>query len=449
MARALDRIKLEEEAVSYMISRNVKAIVPDFSEVRIEKATRLRVHLVFWTEGLVQDHPDGTGTDPQTLGKLGQLASRCAWQLQEKNRLGEGKLVENHFSYTHHRAPLPKEAIHIVGKANATSMGTHQLSFSIHTYINRRRVPIGSGHSSLAIVPLDPQSVPPHHPADDTSESSSEGSDDEFSDSTLDSFESSPPSSPTVQQPSQQPGAGDVVTPITEGSTSLHVVPPSDPSIVLESDNRSIVPLDSSPSVVAPPLPSIVPRRSILCGSLSDEERSRKRKRSVSWGREHDANVAFMLVNVTSTRPDKDGTLVDMLREISVEPKDVRFENLPIKKANSNVFYFTVATDTEKSKLENVIQKRKWSELFAIDALCWDTSPPFFWRSYPIESIVEACFLASGQPPLADDFAEQLNDKTCLGGIVKNKELVGKVIGGLAKKGSRIFHQQLKPSAIF
>ncbi|EGT37373.1 hypothetical protein CAEBREN_04350 [Caenorhabditis brenneri] len=432
-----------------MLSRNVKAIVPDFSEVRIEKATRLRVHLVFWTEGLVQNHPDGTGTDPQTLGKLGHLSSRCAWQLQEKHRLGEGKLVENHFSYTHHRAPLPKEAIHIVGKANATSMGTHQLSFSIHTYINRRRVPIGSGHSSLSIVPSDPQSAPPHHPADDTSESSSEGSDDEFSDSTLDSFESSPPSSPPVHQPSEEQGAGVATTPTNEDFTSPHIVPPSDPSIVSVSTSRSIAPLDSSPSVVAPPLPSIVPRRSILCESLSEEERSRKRKRSVSWGREHDANVAFMLVNVTSTRPNKDDTLENLLKEIGVEPKDVRFENLPIKKAHSKVFYFTVATDIEKSKLENEFKKRQWRGLFAIESICSDSSTPFFWSSHSIQSIVETCFLAAGKPAFADDLAEQLNNKKFLGEIVKNEELVKKVLSGLNVKGARMFRQQIKPSATF
>ncbi|EGT54756.1 hypothetical protein CAEBREN_23007 [Caenorhabditis brenneri] len=445
MARALDRFQLAEEAVAFMLSRNVKAIVPDFSEVRVEKTTRLRVHLVFWTEDLVQDHPDGTGTDPQTLGKLGQLASRCAWQLQEKDRLGEGKLVENHFSYTHHRAPLPKEAIHIVGKANATSMGTHQLSFSIHTYINRRRVPIGSGHSSLAIVPSDPQSAPPHHPADDTSESSSEGSDDEYSDSPLDSFESTPPSSP--QPPSQRSGAEEATTPVTVDSTSSLVAPPSNPPLVLESVSRSIVSMDSSPSVVAPPLLSAVPRRSILRQCLSDEERSRKRRRSVSWGRVHDENMKFMLINVVAARPQDSRTLQEKLTAIGVAPKDIKFVGLPIKRLHSHVFYFSVSTDMEKSKMENEIEKRKWGKLFDVNTLCSETSPPFFWRAYSIESILKACLLAAGEPSFGDDFAEQLDNKELLREMAKKQYLMRKVVAALNAKGARMLDQHIKSSA--
>ncbi|EGT58358.1 hypothetical protein CAEBREN_20538 [Caenorhabditis brenneri] len=136
-----------------------------------------------------------------------------------------------------------------------------------------------------------------------------------------------------------------------------------------------------------------------------------------------------------------------------VVPQAVRFEPLPYTKGGRYVYFFKVDTSTGCSHMENLIESKKWHELFHIESINSDDQQPFMWHALPMDSIFEATFLSqrvalrSDQRGVEDDLNHQLANKEFLGRALNDVSLTEEVIGALNQRGRSIFKKQIKPQA--
>ncbi|CAL2042683.1 unnamed protein product [Caenorhabditis brenneri] len=138
-----------------------------------------------------------------------------------------------------------------------------------------------------------------------------------------------------------------------------------------------------------------------------------------------------------------------------VVPQEIRFEPLPITKGGRYVYFFKVNTSTGCSLVENMIESRKWHELFNIESINSDDQQPFMWHALPMNSIIEATFLSQrfklrqhNDPDLKTDLNEQLMDKHHLGHVLSDVSMTDQVTAGLNRIGKAIFQKRIKPLAL-
>lgn len=357
----VDSCNMETLAEEFLIRNNIKDLVSGFSHIDIDVSDRQFLRWAVRTERFVPDSVEGEVTFQATLEKLGHLSSLCAWNMQEHWRRGVGKQVQNHRNYVHIRDPLPGEMVHMMARANTTSIGTHYLSFTVETFINCKPVLIAQGHSSLAIIPPPPMPQSQHPPPADSRQASSASSTRRLgsSHSTQSPLPSSDHQQPSgAAQQSETPGAQ---------STSSGAPPSTLPPILEPCES----PMEME---AAAPTPPMIERRpsSIL-----------RKRRHVSYGMSDDQQTDYMLVNVETVRPDQNEMLMSMMRRIGVEPTKISHQPMPISTPHRFVFYFSVTTENERSKMENVIELRYWQRLFKVDELIKENAAAFFSQHSP------------------------------------------------------------------
>ncbi|EGT42089.1 hypothetical protein CAEBREN_05744 [Caenorhabditis brenneri] len=410
----LEGWRLEEEAAAFLEENGVKQFIPAFSlNHNVVKGRRQRVQIVAVDASeLVQDRVEGPGTKQESLAGLGHLLSKCSWMLQERWRVGEGSLMQNHFSYTHQRDPLPEKPIHVIGKSTTVPMGTHHLSFSIHHYIDGRRVPIGSGHSSLVIgppEPITPALEQQHLQGDGSSDSSWLSSDANISSSSESGLSTPPPSPPPP----------------------MNRMPHNIGNPIIDQSSNGAAPTES------PPL--LNRRAASEVHEEYGEEPPIKKIRVESLEEEGSIIKEYMIVNFKSRQPTDQNEFKELMRKHGVDPQDITFETLPIRTRDRYVYRFRVTSQIEKNQVERMIERSWWRGLFEVSEMC-ESEMPFVFDSMSMEQIIESMFLTKTDPEMGDDLGSLLTDKKNIGKVIQDNEKKRSVIEQLTKKGNSQRH---------
>ncbi|CAL2035455.1 unnamed protein product [Caenorhabditis brenneri] len=372
---------MEEKAVQFFQLHRIEELYAGFDPFNtVYEASRQRVCLSIWLEKMEDDDVEGSGVKVETWGRIGQLASRCAWELQEDWRVGAGKLVQNHFCYTHQQSPPRKGLLHVIGEALTTPTGVHHLSFVLHMFDHRqRRVPIGSGTSTLTVVPSESPAAPCLRPVGSPPSSDSSGSSAVTRYSTPDRSVAVAP--PTIRSPTSSESSSSTRPSSTPGKRQRLAdasPPPSTPSKRQQTPSRFSTPSETG---YTPRREHLAPRRvfsPLEHNSLKPVEKAE-----------------YMLVNVVTVRPSTDQSVQEMMKEYGIEPKNIRHETMPIRARYRHVFYFQVGSEEEKTKIDRRINGVKWEKEFDVEKMCEEESTPFLYHSLPLAEIVEACFLAT------------------------------------------------------
>ncbi|EGT47623.1 hypothetical protein CAEBREN_05595 [Caenorhabditis brenneri] len=415
MSALMDENQLKQRAADFLLANNVKAIVPKFSISDLTLAKKREVSFFTKLEDMVEDKMDGPGVSKYSLATLGHLGSKCSFTLQATwTGAPDERMDQKPISVTH---PQPGELIHVVGKCTLGQSGINQLSFEIMTFQDNMKVTYATGTSSLTAYCTEESAESPiilttatEAGLDNLTDPVSTSSANVISTS-LSSLKGS--SSPDTSLPQE------VVQP--DGTVPLEPTLPAQPEVI------GIVPILRRPSDGQGPAP--------------------KRRRHVSFSIDDDPKIDYMLCNVETSTPRDKKLLMDKMRELGVDPINVCFEALPISSTNRFVFFFTVLTNTEKSAVENLVEKKEWIEQFSIQNLCRPNSKPFFYTSLPMSRIVQTIFLSEAVQrkvasesnlPMHLDLSEQLIDGRYIANAIKNKELVESVMCHLNKRDSHL-----------
>ncbi|EGT55078.1 hypothetical protein CAEBREN_09442 [Caenorhabditis brenneri] len=386
---------MEEKAVQFFQLHKIEELYAGFDPVNtVYEASRQKVCLSIWLEKMEDDDVEESGVKVETWGRIGQLASRCAWELQEEWRVGAGKLVQNHFSYIHQQSPPRKGLLHVIGEALTTPTGVHHLSFVLHMFDHRqRRVPIGSGTSTLTVVPSESPAAPCLRPVGSPPSSDSSGSSAVTRYSTPDRSVAVAP--PTIRSPTSSESSSSTRLSSTPGKRQRLAdasPPPSTPSKRQQTPSRFSTPSETG----------YTPRREHLA------------PRRVFSPSEHNSlkpveKAEFMLVNINTVRPTTDKSLEKYLEEFG------RIDGM------------------------------KWEKEFDVEKLCEEESTPFLFHSLPLAEIVQAFFLATLKPEekLFDDLESLLNTKRHMAKV--KEDVVKRILKFVSNYGRKIYRHEVRP----
>ncbi|EGT32063.1 hypothetical protein CAEBREN_25434 [Caenorhabditis brenneri] len=312
------------------------------------------------------------------------------WKKDERR-----KVVQNNLAYIHLVDPSPGENVYILATSLSSQSGIDHLHFAIESDPTKKLV-YGTGSSSIAVF---------RERGASTREAAGEmvrrdaSSRDEASTSL-------PPSQPTSSAPPHQPPVSILRRPSSESSDGFST--------------------------------------------------SKRRRRHVSFAEvdsDKEKEAAFMLVNVPTKHPKIDKKLAKILGEVGLVPQEVRFESLPFTKGGRYVYFFKVDTSTGCSHVENMIENKKWHELFNIESINSEDQQPFMWHALPMNSIIEATFLSQRFKVLYEqhdglyhqkDLSELLIDNHDLGLVIKDDLMREQVIAGLNRRGQSIYQKWIK-----
>ncbi|CAL2047768.1 unnamed protein product [Caenorhabditis brenneri] len=436
----MDSMSLEERAADYLKSKGINSLFPTFRGSSVIGASRMKVKVAATMDELRM----GVDEMSHMFARLGHLVSKSTWMLQENPCDADDVIVQNHLHYVQHDDP-PEEhkVIHITAKADRITNGRHHVSFRIVKFDGRREVLIGSGHSTLEILHRPP---PPSTIASVVLVASLGGE-----------------ANPKAAKP-----ASIAPLPALPSATAAAAAPtiasPAHSTIAASSPVTASAAPTPPLSASAPQAPPARPRAlSSILGRRSDP--LRKRVRHVSFGTLDDDVEKigkYMLVNVQTSHPRDHEKLYEITSRVGVPRaniKNITTEMLPIKKCHRVVYFFEVQGDVSCSKVENLIDSRKWNYKFSGQVLCSEDPQPFVFHALPMASIIEACLLGRmvghrfhknpSSYVLRNDLQERLENKAYLGSVLKDDAMTKDVLCWFNRAGRQLFNSSVKPHAIY
>lgn len=418
---------LKKMAYDLLMAHDVKDLFPGFTLDSVVEADRRKVKLLAQPGQLKVDRMDGKrrGVSRFTYATLGHLVSKVAFKMQESwDEENEDKIViQDNLAFKHLNDPSRDAQVVIFATFATAQSKIDHLLFTIESEPSKKTM-FATGSSNIAVYRR--------------------------------STTSKPPSSSTRGSSGEKSGAE------ASRKSAAEPQPPNAPSTSSAPAPLAVTIWRKPPTPTAEVLPSVVTKQdrvatSILRRPPTDDFSPPKRIRRVTFAEDEEKTEEYMIVNVRTPCPEKDKTLEKLLNAIGVEGENVRHELLPVTKMRSYVFFFTVSSSLGCSRVEKLVEERRWHERFNVQSFVADRPVQFVAKALPVETIIEAMLLSQrrshqlkmdSQLAPADDLMEQLADKKNLGYVVKDAEMTKEVLQGLNKRGACIFKRKLKPMAI-